>query len=374
MDSKDIALLLPWEEIEGDAIKQIMHVASLPIVKRMAIMPDCHTGYDMPIGGVALVDGAVNPAYVGYDIGCGMTLSMTGLRAEDLNERKKKQLFKDIYEVVPTGLGAAHSTTQDPQGLIPEVFESASNDKNLNDAVNAKLLPQFGTLGSGNHFIELGQTTRVNPGEVAVTIHSGSRNVGHTIATYYMKLAEKAQHEGCRGFFGIETELGRQYLKDMEFALNYALANRLRMVHRVLDILGSRAIVVQINENHNHAVTTVDGVLHRKGATPADKGQYGVIPGNMRDGVFVTRGLGNDTYLSSASHGAGRKMSRAKAKASIPLEKFEKSMHGIVARVDKGTLDEAPFAYKHLQTVIDRQEGIVIDVMDHITPLINVKG
>ena len=129
-----------------------------------------------------------------------------------------------------------------------------------------------------------------------------------------------------------------------------------------------------VNENHNHAIVDGSLVLHRKGATPADKDQYGIIPGNMKSGIYVTKGLGNETYLSSASHGAGRKMSRSKAKKSINLDRFKNQMHGIVAKVGKSTLDEAPDAYKDLHGVIERQEGIVIDTVDYAKPLINIKG
>jgi tRNA-splicing ligase RtcB len=129
-----------------------------------------------------------------------------------------------------------------------------------------------------------------------------------------------------------------------------------------------------INENHNHAIITEDGVLHRKGATPADKGQIGVIPGNMKDGVYVTVGLGNEEYLSSASHGAGRRFSRRKAKETISISDFENDMKGIVCKVDNGTLDESPSAYKDINMVIERQEGIVIEVVDYLKPLVNIKG
>ena len=132
---------------------------------------------------------------------------------------------------------------------------------------------------------------------------------------------------------------------------------------------------VMINENHNHAIVRGDGtVLHRKGATPADKGQPGIIPANMRDGIYLTEGLGNETYLSSASHGAGRMMSRNEANRKLKLEDFKLTMQGIVARVDKGTLDEAPFAYKEIYAVIAAQEGVVIKVRDHLQPIINIKG
>ena len=136
----------------------------------------------------------------------------------------------------------------------------------------------------------------------------------------------------------------------------------------------SRIMTGMINENHNHAAVTTDGVLHRKGATPADLGQLGIIPANMRDGVYITRGLGNQEYLSSASHGCGRRMGRKEAKRSLDLEEFKGQMAGIVSTSDKTTLDEAPGAYKDITSVIAYQEGIVIEVIDFVKPLINIKA
>jgi tRNA-splicing ligase RtcB len=169
----------------------------------------------------------------------------------------------------------------------------------------------------------------------------------------------------------------------MNFALEYALENRLTMMKEILKILGFTEREIQklikkklINENHNHAVITEEGILHRKGATPAEEGQYGIIPANMRDGVYVTVGLGNKEFLSSASHGAGRVLSRRKAKEMIDLKEFKKVMEmaDIVANVSEKTKDEAPFAYKDINKVIQAQEGVVIKVVDVVKPVINIKG
>lgn len=162
----------------------------------------------------------------------------------------------------------------------------------------------------------------------------------------------------------------------MYFAQEYALENRKQMMLEILDIMKlPKSLKGMINENHNHAIVLKDGiVLHRKGATPADKGQLGVIPGNMKDGVYITSGLGNEEYLSSASHGAGRKYSRSGAKKNLDINKFRNQMKDVVCVVDENILDEAPDAYKDLTAVIDRQKGVVIDVVDFVKPLINVKA
>ena len=162
----------------------------------------------------------------------------------------------------------------------------------------------------------------------------------------------------------------------MNFMLDFALANRLKMLKKVVNILvGHKAHLFDyINENHNHAIRWDSGVLHRKGATPAEKGQRGVIPGSMLSGVYITEGRGNWDYLVSASHGAGRKMSRGFAKKNITLDTFKTQMGDIVANISAATLDEAPDAYKDLEYVMNAQEGVVVDVVDYIRPIINIKG
>lgn len=350
------------EHLEQEAQQQIYRELAREFLKKLAIMPDCHTGYTLPIGGVALLDGVISPEYVGYDIGCGMCCVVTNADA-NMVKNDEQDIFDEIYRQIPVGFNCG-DTKEYP------VFQSASGDKNLNDKVNAKLNIQLGTLGSGNHFIEIGENTK---GKLAITIHSGSRNIGHSVASYYMKLSKTVDTDLPAGFLDISSIYGHQYLQDMNFCLDYALANRREMLKMVSRILQLPAMGF-INENHNHAIVTPDGVLHRKGATPADVGQLGVIPGNMRDGVYITTGLGNEEYLSSASHGAGRTMSRKKAKENINLDDFVKVMRGIKGKIDLGTLDEAPMAYKNLHDVIDAQKGIVVDVVDHIKPLINIKG
>ncbi len=362
-----IKSLIPLEDIESEALKQIYDVASLDIVKKLAIMPDVHTGYDLCIGGVALVDGHISPSFVGYDIGCGMCFVNTGVKTQELFKSKKdrQKVAEEIYKKIPVGKNIRKKP------LDYKKFKSASGDKNLDKKVNDKLFHSLGTLGSGNHFIEIGENLN---GEVCITIHSGSRNIGHSIASYYMKKAR---------FLPIDSFWGQAYIEDMNFALEYALENRLTMMKEILKILGFsdkeiKKIIKKtlINENHNHAVLTEEGVLHRKGATPADEGQLGIIPANMKDGVYITVGLGNKEFLSSASHGAGRVLSRKKAKELIDIKEFKKIMEmaDVVAKVNEHTKDEAPFAYKDINTVINLQKGVVIEVVDVVKPLINIKG
>lgn len=366
--------LIPIYELEQEAQSQIYEALALDFLLKLAVMPDCHTGYTLPIGGVALLDNVISPEYVGYDIGCGMCFIITRILANKFfkNEKKKLKLFDELYERIPVGFNSRE------KNISYKDFKSPSNNKKLIEKVKARLYIQLGTLGGGNHFIEIGVSLE---GYITITIHSGSRNIGHSIASYYMKLAKKSDKGLPRGYFHLHGEAGQQYLHDMNFALDYALENRKIMMTEVLFLFGYNEHEINnlinnnmVNENHNHAVITKEGVLHRKGATPAKKGQVGIIPGSMKTGVYVTEGLGNEYYLNSSSHGAGRKMSRKKAKQTIVMDRFKKQMAGIVAKIDKSTLDEAPDAYKDLHKVIKEQEDVVIKTTDYIYPIINVKG
>jgi len=371
---KRLRMLIPMEELEWSAQNQIYDALKLEFLLILAVMPDCHTGYSLPIGGVALLDSVISPGYVGYDIGCGMCFVLTRIKAADYFKRTKRkiQMFESIYDIIPVGFNSRNKS------LEYKKFENASGWQELADKVNAKLYIQLGTLGGGNHFIEIGENME---GYVTITVHSGSRNIGHSIASYYMKLSNIVDVHLPKGFLDLMSECGQQYLQDMNFALDYALENRKVMMKKVLELFGysnkeiSELIRNMVNENHNHAIVNPgDHVLHRKGATPADDGQIGIIPGSMKSGVYVTEGLGNPHYLCSASHGAGRKMSRTQAKEKVTMERFKSQMEGIVAKVGHSTKDEAPDAYKNLHNVIKEQEGIVIKTIDYAKPLINVKG
>jgi len=289
---------------------------------------------------------------------CGMCSLDTGIKAASVTTLRG--IYNDILKVIPTGFS---SHTKD-QGYDWVLFSDVM-DVNTHQRVQAKVGTQLGTLGGGNHFIELGENQK---GNLCVTIHSGSRNVGHTIGGWYMKKGR---------LFPLESELGQAYLQDMNFALEWALENRLRMMTQVLQCLGLHPNQLAnrvINENHNHAVVTPEGVLHRKGATPADLGQLGVIPANMRDGVYITEGLGESYYLSSASHGCGRVMGRNQAKKTLDYQEFKDGMQGIICSTNRSILDEAPAAYKDINYVLAKQEGVTVSVIDHIRPLLNIKA
>ena len=368
MNHPKLRLSIPWDQIEESAQKQITNVLRMPELEKLAIMPDVHAGYDLCIGGVALLRGHISPSFVGYDIGCGMCHINTGLTVHDFGIAlmgEREHLFHKLRAKIPAGVGK----TQDYIYGNTMSFASACGDKNLDLKVAHHINYQLGTLGSGNHFLEIGVN---NAGVIGITVHSGSRRAGYDIADYYMKQAR---------IFSLDSELGKAYATDMNWALSFALENRRHMLTVAMEIMGLSAkqirsfVSAMINENHNHASILADNlVLHRKGATPADSGQLGVIPANQRDGVWITRGLGNTEFLSSASHGAGRTMSRKAASKQGTETDLAALMEGVVCRTDQGVLNEAPWAYKNIDAVLAAQNGIMVDVIDHFKPIIVLKG
>lgn len=371
------------ENIEDEALAQFYDAMKQDFVVQGALMPDSHAGYSLPIGAVVATKDVVVPAWVGYDIGCGMCAIPTSFSREAV-EREKQAIFDQIYRDVPTGF--SHNQFDEPWRYSGPVSHFVQKEI-IDTGAPGK---QIGTLGGGNHFIEIGsdETNRV-----WIVIHSGSRNVGHKIATHYMKLAsggDKAR-EGHYGLH-VNSPVGQDYIDDLAFGLAFALENRKTMVARVamamqrLGLWGGIEWGDLINRNHNHAELRMMPHagptrdlrafwIHRKGATHAEDGMLGVIPGNMRDGSFIVRGKGDPGALWSSSHGAGRVLSRKKAKEELDMDDFVSTMveRGIVARVVPGTLDESPSAYKNIFEVMAMQADLV-EVLHHVTPIINIKG
>ena len=367
MKHHKLRLTIPWESIELGAQNQILRVLSVSELECLAVMPDVHPGHDLCVGGVALLRGLISPSFVGYDIGCGMCHINLQENAKSLGlgrPKDREKFFIRLQKAIPSGLGEGN-------GTIPINFHSASGEKALDDKIAHTATLQLGSLGSGNHFLEIGEN---NKAEMAITIHSGSRRVGYDIADWYMRKAKGS-------FIKLDCELGNAYWQDMTWATEFALENRRMMLKATLALLGfgnteiDSSLCAMINENHNYAVLKENNnVLHRKGAMSAEQGQMGVIPANQRDGVWVTKGLGNENFMCSASHGAGRKMNRGSAAKKGSVEQMQKMMKGIVCRTDKGVLDEAPWAYKKIDAVLAAQEGILVDIVDHFKPVIVLKG
>lgn len=347
--------------VESSAIEQFVAVMKQPDVVQGALMPDVHAGYVMPIGGVVATDGTIYPAFVGYDIGCGVSSVKVTLEGE-LNVR---HIRDTIAATVPVGF-SAHHHNYNPDLLARRIGATPDSIRDLVDSH----LNQVATLGGGNHFIELGVD---DAGDNWLSIHSGSRGLGHSVASRYMKLS------GGEGInpIPVNSDLGREYIEAMNYCLRWALFNREKMMRNICEVLGATFHEeTMVNRNHNHAEEKNGLWVHRKGATHAESGMLGVIPANMRDGVFIVRGLGSSDSLCSSSHGAGRVMSRSKAKKTISLDEFREMMGGYNAdgfTVDERRIDECPAAYKPIEEVMANQESL-IEIINHIKPIVNVKG
>lgn len=357
------------EVLEQGALDQFERAMQQDFAVQGALMPDSHFGYSLPIGAVVATSGVIVPAWVGYDIGCGMCAVQTTYSTRDVRGNAKT-IFDSIYNAVPVGF--KHNAK--PVAWISS--DSIERTKYMSEIFDKSGLFQLGTLGGGNHFAEVGEDA---DGNVWIVIHSGSRGIGHATAAHYMRLAsgtDKAK-EGHFGF-DVDSENGKDYIKDLNFCLEFALENRKTIIDRMC-IAISRIIPGEqkqeslINRNHNHAELRGNLWIHRKGATHAENGMLGVIPGNMRDGSFIVRGKGNPDSLFSSSHGAGRVLGRKEAQRTLTMEQFTGTMEGIVARIDLDTLDESPFAYKDIFNVM-KQQAALVDIVAHVKPIINIKG
>ncbi len=367
--------------LDENTKEQFEACANLDFVLKAALMPDAHSGYVAPIGSVFLTKDYIVPSWVGYDIGCGMTA--VRIKNNILSDVKKnsKQIYKEVREWIPMGKGqlihpkrVTEKTKKDFNKLL-EKFQTGPHDKEVYKFIKNKSLSHLGTLGSGNHFLEICE----NGKETWIVVHSGSRGVGYKVAQKYMKKVSKKE-KGYEATFPIKvsSKLGKEYLNVLNFGLEFALLNRKEMIYRTIlameKVLGKKLnYELWVNKNHNHAVPSGKNYIHRKGATPAKKNERGVIPANMRDGSLLVEGLGNPKFLYSSSHGAGRLLSRTAAKKKISMAQFKKSMKGIVGTVDEGTLDEAPMAYKNISDVMDAQIESV-KIIKHLKPVINMKG
>lgn len=361
------------EIIDPKAINQMYEALECGFAVKAAMMPDAHLGYTLPIGGVVATKHTVVPAWVGYDQGCGVCAVPTTFDASKVR-LWGEDIMSEVYKRVPVGFSHRNEplvsgSYADGMACTPWFKEMFRVKGGMN---------QLGTLGGGNHFIEIGIG---QDSKVWIITHSGSRNVGHSTASHYMALAANSDRpkEGNFGFEDTSWE-GVDFIKDMNFCLEFALLNRKHIVYQTGAairefVAGHIQEDKLINRNHNHAEYDTDMGLwiHRKGATHAKKGMQGVIPGNMRDGSFIVEGRGNIDSLFSSSHGAGRRLGRAAAKREITLEEFKIAMDGVTAKVGMDTLDEAPMAYKGIYEVMDFQKDLV-KVTNHIKPIINIKG
>lgn len=370
------------EAIDEGSLAQMDNAMRLPVSVAGALMPDAHVGYGLPIGGVLATENAVIPYAVGVDIACRMRLSLYEVSPRLLGQ--KPGLFENaLWEQTAFGLGAEWKGARRPQH--PVLDDPAWDATRLLQSLQENAVRQLGTSGTGNHFVEWGAfrlyepLLGLPPGEyLALLSHSGSRSVGFKIAERYSKLAMEKHPELDKSvrhlaWLSLDSEEGQEYWLSMELAGRFASANHAIIHHRVAEAVGLKeAAVVENHHNFAWRHTLPDGrnvIVHRKGATPASAGVLGVIPGSMGDPGFVVRGKGAAESLESASHGAGRQMSRKQALNSIPKAARDAYLKERGVTLLGGGMDESPQAYKPIEQVIAAQ-GNLVEVVGKFSPRI----
>jgi tRNA-splicing ligase RtcB len=390
IETEKIPIKMWLETIEDGAMEQIKHLANLPFAFRhIAIMPDSHQGYGMPIGGVLATKDVIIPNAVGVDIGCGMCAVKTSLTEIDTETLKK--IMGEIRKEIPVGF-KKHDEEQN-EGLLPngkKEFMDSLTPIIVKEMSNA--LKSLGTLGGGNHFIEI---QKGSDGHIWIMIHSGSRNLGKQVADFYNKKAielnkkwfSSVPEEWELAYLPIDSEEGKAYIREMNYCVDFALANRKLMMSRIMSCFyeaiptGNKFNQLEfINIAHNYAKLEnhmgKNVWIHRKGATLADKDTIGIIPGSQGTKSYIVKGKGNILSFKSCSHGAGRTMGRNEAVKTLNLEEEIKKLddqgiiHGIRHQND---LDEASGAYKDIDIVMKNQEELV-EVLVELTPLAVIKG
>ncbi|HZX97391.1 MAG TPA: RtcB family protein [Myxococcales bacterium] len=376
--------ILAWTDpagIEGVALDQLRNISSLPwVFHHVAAMPDVHYGKGATVGSVIAMKGAVSPAAVGVDIGCGMAAVKTSLGAKDLPD-DLRGIRRELERAIPVGFNQHRDPIDRPQDreFWGEFHHLTPAVKDL--AHKARL--QLGTLGGGNHFIELCLDTE---DRVWMMLHSGSRNIGKSLAEIHIQRARKLAHnqdlpDRDLAVFLAGTREMEEYRRDLFWAQRYAMKNREAMLGLYQEILTRFRPDVQFADavlcHHNYVAEEThfgeEVLVTRKGAIRAGKGDLGIIPGSMGTRSFVVRGLGNAQSFQSASHGAGRKMSRGEARRRFSVKDLQAQTEGVECRKDGGVLDEIPSAYKPIEQVMENQKDLV-EVVAELHQVLCVKG
>lgn len=381
-ESKPIKMWL--DSLEETALAQAKNLANLPFTfKHVALMPDCHAGYGMPIGGVLATKGVVIPNAVGVDIGCGMCAVKTSLAS--ISRRDLCHIVDLVREAIPVGF----EHQKEAQTIPPFVWNDCWSKSSVVLSEYEAARYQLGTLGGGNHFIEV---QRDNQGFIWIMIHSGSRNLGKKVADHYNKIAvdlnglwhSKVEKDAELAFLPINSVEGKFYIQEMKYCVEFALANRMLMMDKIKTAFRTVVPGVDffdvINIAHNYASFEnhfgENVIVHRKGATFAGAGSTGIIPGSQGTKSYITRGLGNTESFLSCSHGAGRCMGRKEAQRTLSLEAEKKLLddQGIIHDLNETKdLDEAASAYKDIDVVMQNQQDLVECVVE-LTPLAVIKG
>lgn len=377
-----------WTDyVEDSAMRQIENLTTLPFLfHHLAIMPDVHTGMGMPIGGVLACEDAVIPNAVGVDIGCGMCAVKTNWKVSNIpTEILRKKIMRGIRRSIPLGK-EHHKQPQD------ECYLPTDHDIERLEIVKrrqASIVHEVGTLGGGNHFIEL---QRDEDNNLWIMIHSGSRNLGKQVGDYYNKMAQKLNEkwhsvvapEIRLPFFPRDTKEFGEYWDEMKYCVDFALCNRKLMMQRIEEVIADALNGIEfepmINIAHNYAAIEHhfghDVIVHRKGATLARKGVVGIIPGSQGTASYIVEGLGNPDSFCSCSHGAGRVLSRTAAINTLDMNEELRQLEekGIVHAIrSKSDMQEATGAYKDIESVINNQRDLVT-VRTRLLPVAVIKG
>jgi tRNA-splicing ligase RtcB len=383
-----IKLWAPLEEVDSKVIAQLKNVASLPwVAHHVAVMADVHAGRGATVGSVIAMKGAIAPAAVGVDIGCGMAAVETSLRATDLPDNLRS-VRNGIERAIPVGFeahdaAAWEGTTDELRDEGRALMEGYHNLAAQPKGLGGKVANQVGTLGGGNHFIEVCLDTE---DKVWLMLHSGSRNIGKVLADHHIEIAQRLNHNQALedrelAVFLAGTSAFDAYRRDLFWAQRYARFNRAVMLHLLGEVVRRFWPRVELRApvscHHNYVAEEVhfgdELLVTRKGAIRAGKGELGIIPGSMGTKSYIVRGLGNAASFESASHGAGRRMSRSEAKRRFTLADVRKQTEGVECRKDPGIIDEAPKAYKDIDKVMARQNDLV-EVVAELKQVVCVKG
>lgn len=363
---------VPGVDVQVEAIEQMKRVLSLPVSVKGAMMPDAHVGYGMPIGGVAVLDNAISPGFVGYDIACRMTLTVLDISPDDFLVRRDR-IAADMRAVSSFGLGAGFDGQE--RRSHPVMVDPVWNELSHVKALHKLAWRQLGSSGGGNHFFDavIGEVVAESDwfplplGDqfVAVITHSGSRGTGHRLATHYVKLAQKETRRTAQGipagyeWLDANTDAGREYLLVMALMGRYAQANHHLIHQHFLERTGLISLA-RYENHHNYAWVQLNGqIVHRKGATPASKGLVGIIPGTSGTPSYIVEGLGNVQSLESSSHGAGRPFSRTEAKRRHDERRVQAWMSENDILTFGLAPDETFMAYKDIDRVMAQQTDLV---------------
>lgn len=351
-------------DIDESSYQQIKNMMDREAFKdsKFRFMPDVHYGKGSTVGTTMTVEDKVVPNFIGVDIGCGVNVTELEITKKEASDRKfLKKLDQQIRRSVPLGFNR-HPDYQEAKMVQRDDFLVA--DQLAEDT----FYESIGTLGGGNHFISLEGT---NSGKLYLLIHSGSRNIGHTVATIYQDLADAQNPADRKGEGYLEGQLFDDYLHDLKLAQRYALQNRTAMSDNILAATGLKKRS-RFDTVHNYI--DLENMIARKGSISAKKNEKIVIPFNSRDGSIIAKGKGNPDWNYSAPHGAGRVMSRTQAKKRIPYPEYQKMMEDVYSTsVSKSTLDEAPSAYNRQKKILDLAKD-TIQIIEYIRPIYNLKA